>query len=532
MVTAFSSLDSLFSSAPGQVKLYGYLTPKTLPPSVAGVPEKLKKVVDELVKSSKGKLAYTVVEPKYATRPATDAAREEAEREAKEIMRKHGVQPRAEMLSDKIFYYGLVLEVGGRPVPVALAMEDVGEAAIRTAITEALERGMPGFRKVVGLWTPPPLGGPQMMEGMPPQQMPPPQGFQYLQRELSEGYELRPVRLDGKVPDAIDVLVLAGPAELDAKAAEAVDQFVMRGGALVVLGGRFRPGMREGQLEKLATGLEALLEKWGVKVDDQLVVDPKNEAFMSVRQEIMPDSEDEVERHAHGLFVRLTDDQLASSSLITNGLPGAVIVFGSPVSAEAKVGDDQREVEVLLRSSAKSWLTKATTAFSDTRQYPGVGFPGPESEDKRGAQPLAVAVTGGFASGFAKPREKGSDKPAASATPQLLEHSPPSTRVVVFGSSSFVSDAIIPLAQQLNSDLLVSNLQLVHNAVDWAVSDTDLLGIRARTSSARAISVEADSRDTYRNVSIIIAFLALAAVVGLAWFRRRAVRSVVPAKEV
>lgn len=532
VVTAFSSLDSLFASAPGQVKLIAYLTPKALPQSVAGVPDKLKKVADELVKSSRGKLAYTVVEPKYAQRPTTEAARDEAEREAREIIRKHGVQPRAELLSDKIFYYGLVLEVGDRVVPVALAMEDVGEAAIRTAITEALKRALPGFRKVVGLWTPPPLGGPQMMERMG-QQLPPPQAFQYLQRELSEGYELRPVQLDAKVPDSVDVLVLAGPAELDAKAAEAVDQFVMRGGALVVLGGRFRPGVRDGrELEKVTTGLEALFDKWGIKLDDQLVVDPKNESFMPVRQEILPDSDEEVDRHPHGLFVRLTDDQLASSSVITNGLPGAVVVFGSPVSAEAKVGDDQREVEVLLRSSPQSWVTKSTTAMSDDQKYPKVGFPGPESEDKRGAQPLAVAVTGGFASAFAKPHDKAGDKAAGSATPQLLEHSPPNTRVVVFGSSSFVSDAIIPLAQQLNSDLLVSNLQLVQNAIDWAVADTDLLGIRARTSAARAITIEAEGRDTYRTAAIVISFLALAAIVGLAWFRRRAVRPVVSAKEV
>lgn len=528
VVTAFSSLDSLFASAPGQVKLIAYLTPKTLPTSVAGMPDKLKKVADELVKGAKGKLAYSVVAPKYAAQLGSDAEREEAEREAKEIIRKYGVQPRAEgIFSDKIFYYGLVLEVEGRPpVPVALPMEDTGEAAIRTAITEALKRAMPGFRKVVGLWTPPPLGGPQF-EGMPQQQMPPPQAFQYLQRELSEGYELRPVRLDAKVPDSVDVLVLAGPAALDAKAAEYVDQFVMRGGALVVLDGRFRPGMREDQLEAVTTGLESLFDKWGIKVDAQLVVDPKCEAFVPIRQEIMPDPDKEVERKPLGLFVRLTDNQLDGSSVITNGLPGGVVVFASPVTAEPKVGDDAREVEVLLRSSGGSWLTKGTDLFPDPLSGPA---------DQRAAQPLAVAVTGSFPSGFAKPVGKGagsgSGSGAGSGAAQLLERSPPSTRIVVFGSSSFVSDAIIPLAQQLNSDLLVSNLQLVHNAIDWAVSDTDLLGIRARTSAARAISVEADKRDDYRNAAIIGSLLMLAAVVGLAWLRRRAVKPVVATEEV
>jgi hypothetical protein len=103
---------------------------------------------------------------------------------------------------------------------------------------------------------------------------------------------------------------------------------------------------------------------------------------------------------------------------------------------------------------------------------------------------------------------------------------------VVIGSSSFVSDDVVGLARQLNSDLVVSNIQLVQNAIDWAVSDTDLLAIRARTTAARAITLEPDARDTWRDINIIIAFLALAAVVGTAWFRRRAVQPFVTTKEV
>lgn len=533
VVTAFSSLDSLFASAAGPVKLIAYLTPKTLPDSVKDVPDKLKKVTDELAKDSGGKLAYTVIEPKYASKPATEAALGEAEAEARQILRQHGAQPRAELLSDKVFYWHFVLEVGGRVVPVQIAMEDVGEAAIRTAITDALKRASPGYRKVVGLWTPPPGQNQLAVQGMPMQQLPPPQSFQLLQRELSESYEVQNIKLDARVPDSIDVLVLAGPGEFDAKAAENVDQFVMRGGALVLLGGRYRPNLRnQEQLDKVTTGLESLLEKWGVKIADDLVVDAKNESFaVAVRQE----HGIELVNVAHGLFARLLGDGLDSASIITSGLPGAVVAFGSPVSAEAKVGDDERRVDVLLRSSSKAWVTKSTTANPDPERYPEAGFPPPEKADERGSQTLAVAIAGGFASGFAKPGDKGAAAGAGSgsaAPPQLLEHSPPDTRIVVFGSSSFVSDEIVGLARQLNSDLVVSNLQLVLNAIDWAVSDTDLLAIRARTTAARAITTEADKRDSWRNGNLAIAFLALGIVVGLAWFRRRSVTPFVTGKEV
>ena len=77
--------------------------------------------------------------------------------------------------------------------------------------------------------------------------------------------------------------MLAGPASLDARSVENLDQFVMRGGALVVLDGRFRLALNMGggglSVEKVTTGLEQAFQKWGVTVEDQMVMDSKHEAF-------------------------------------------------------------------------------------------------------------------------------------------------------------------------------------------------------------------------------------------------------------
>ena len=181
-----------------------------------------------------------------------------------------------------------------------------------------------------------------MMEGMPPQQgMPPPQSFQNLQRALAGTYEVRGVGLDGKIADDLDVLVLAGPASLDAKAVEHVDQFVMRGGALVVLAGRYRlaPSQDGIKIEPVTTGLEAVFQKWGVKVGDDYVMDEKSDLFPM--QQIR-DGVPEVVQLPYPAFVKMTGSQLSSSSVITSGLPGSVMHWASPVTAEAKVGDDER----------------------------------------------------------------------------------------------------------------------------------------------------------------------------------------------
>jgi ABC-type uncharacterized transport system involved in gliding motility auxiliary subunit len=122
---------------------------------------------------------------------------------------------------------------------------------------------------------------------------------------------------------------------------------------------------------------------------------------------------------------------------------------------------------------------------------------------------LAVSVMGGFDTSLTK---KG-----------VLVHSPPDTRIVVFGSSAFATDDILGLAQQLDSDFAQANLELVHNAVDWSLADTDLLAIRSRTAANRALTLAPDARDTWRTANIAIAAAGLLLVLAITALRRRAI---------
>ena len=142
---------------------------------------------------------------------------------------------------------------------------------------------------------------------------------------------------------------------------------------------------------------------------------------------------------------------------------------------------------------------------------------------------MAVVITGGFASSVAKPKDQPKDAGDKDATTkQLIEHSPPDTRIVVFGSSAFVSDLLI---EQLDSVFTKSNIELVHNAVDWSLADTDLLGIRSRNAAARVLTINPDSAGAWRNVNLAIALIGLVLVVGIAWLRRRSVQPIIAAKE-
>ena len=517
-VAGFSSIDTLFASTPGKVKLTAYVTPKSLPENWKDAPAKLEAVVGELVKEAGGKLELEQVEP------TTEA-------EMRELYQKYGLRPYSDLFANQVYYFHFLLEIGDRIVRV-VPPENLGDAGLKNVLIEGLKRGAPGFTRVVGLWSPP-APPPMNMHGMPPQNLPPPQAFRLLERALSGHYEVRDVQLTARIPDDVEVLVLGGPANLDAKAVEHVDQFVMRGGSLVVLAGRHRLAPMAGfALEKVTTGLEDAFAKWGIKLGDELVMDKKSDAFP------VPKNRDlgngmivrEIEQIAYPMFVKMTGDQL-SSNLITSGLTGSVMHWAAPVAADEKVGEDARRVEALLRSSDEAWLTTSLTVEPDLRAYPGLGFPPPGEGATRGSQVMAVAVTGGFQSAVAKPAapskaEDAKDEPKP-AGPALLEHSPPDTRIVVFGSSAFASDDILNLAQQLGSDLASSNLELVHNAVDWALADTDLLAIRSHNSASRALTISADDAEKWRNRNLIIAFVGLGLVVVGARARRRAVKPVI-----
>jgi len=513
-VESFSSMDSLFASTPGPVKLTVYLTPDSLPDNLKDAPAKLKKVTEDLAKEAGGKLQLATVAPK-------------TEDEMLDLYKRYGLRPyqnlAAAMQPGKsgglgVYYYSVIVELGDKIVRIQMP-ETVSEAGLKTSIVNGIKRAAPGFTKVVGMWVPQaPPPSPEMAQmGMGRQ--PPPQTFQQLRQSLAGNYEVRDIQLETRIPDDIDVVLLCGPAHFDDKAAETIDQFVMRGGSLVVLDGRFRLAPAEGlAIEKVTTGLEKLFEAWGIDVNDQLVLDTHSDTFP------IPQMRDvgggmmvrEFKQIPYPFFVRV-DAEGMSSSIINGGIPGSIMHFAAPVEAKDKVGEDTHDVDVLLRSSDESWLSSSLSVEPD----PDKGFPPPVAA-QRASHPLAVAITGGFTSFL-----KGSKDSKQASGQRLIEHSPLDARIVVFGSSVFASDALLNHAEQFDQSLALSNIGLVHNAVDWAFADTDLLAIRGRDATAHALTLEPDKRDNWRVINVLIAVFALAGVIGLAWIRKRAVQPLI-----
>ncbi len=508
VVYGFQSVEAVLSTLDQPARLTLYVTPDTLPESLQTIPEVLQGVVDDINARVPDKLIYQHVNPDDPTSGTTRDA----------LYQRYGLRPiNASLFSNETFYLYLVLELGDRG-EVIYPRAEMSSADLRAAIEASLKRLSPGFLKTVGLWTPA-LTNQQDMFGM----VQPLSSWEQLNQVLQGSYQVQRVDLSrGQVPEGVDVLLLVAPQGLGEKELFAIDQYLMRGGAVVVLLTHYNLGLdNQGELALMPIEgrLNDLLAHYGVQTDTPVVMDVQNQLFVVpytryVQGQMIQDLL--VKPYPYLIDVRA--EAMASNHLAVAGLPAVSLAWSSPLTVTAEA-QSRLQVTTLLHSSRKSWLGKGFSITPNYTLYPDLGFAVPEA-----TQPftLAVSLQGSFTSYFA-------DRPAPleasdTVTPTApLTVSPDSARLVVIGSSEFVSDVVLRFATQLNGDRTYNNLQLVLNTIDWATEDTDLLSIRARGTAVRVLKpLDRNGMRFITNLNILLALGSLFALAAVTrWERRR-----------
>lgn len=254
------------------------------------------------------------------------------------------------------------------------------------------------------------------------------------------------------VPNHCALMIIAGPAREFTPFETALirDYLDRKGRLLLLLDARTR------------TGLDALLQDWGVLVGDDMVVDPTR---------------------------TLTGRELHLSAYpdhpITSPLQGLASIFFLPRSVRPvpfTAGIDKPAVSVLAATSPDGWA-ESDPDNTSPRFDSQVDLPGPV--------PVAVAV------------ERG---PVPGVRVQIRP-----TRLVVFGDSGFAS----------NGGLVGANADLFLNAVHWLLEQDDRLGIAPRSLSELRLPL--DQRRLRRLLIVAgLGWPGLAAAAGLvmAWRRR------------
>ena len=529
-VYGFQSVDTLLASLSNPTRLTLYVTPNTVPAELKTASETIAKVAQEMAGKSNGKLTFETIDP--------DAAGAKVTRQ--QLLDTYKLRPIAvSLFSNESYYLDMVLtstasEGGGETWQLVSPAGDLSESSVRTAIESALKRTSTGFLKVVGLWTPSTEPTVDMF-GQTQQAL---RTWQYLRQQLAEDYTVQTVDLSsGQVPPEVDVLLLVSPQGFDDKMQFAVDQYLMRGGAVVVAAGNY--GVAYDQyagnltLTPVEGGLNEMLAHYGVTVESKLVMDPQNEPFpVQVARQVGNLTVNEVQAINYPFFVDVRSNGMDQTSPIVSKLSAITLNWASPLTMDETKNKD-RQVSVLLKSTANSWLRTDSNIQPDLQTYPDVGF---AVEGARSAQTLAVSVQGVFQSYFAgkaSPLAQSSaqsqlatTQDAATPTPVpqtggTLEASSDTSRLVVIGSGDFLTDVVFQISASMSSDRYRNSLQFVQNAVDWSVEDLDLLDIRSRGQTTRVLASMTEAQQ--RTWEIANYGLALAALIGIGvlWNMRR-----------
>jgi len=485
----------IFQELTRPVAFHGYIsTVDKLPEPLPGLLEELRAVLAELAEDADGKFTFDVRDP-----AAGDGTLEH------EIKERFGFQPLVlNLLSPESFHFYMVLESGDQALPIPLP-EEFDKAGMKRGIEAGIKRFAPGFLKTVALYTPPRTGGGFMASSGP--------GYSALEESLTANMTLKRATLDqGTIPEDTDLLLVAGPEDLDPKQVFAIDQFLMQGGTVVLAASPYHLDFSGNTIHARSqlTGLEEWLTHQGIELEPTLVLDRQSTPFpIPMQREVAGFLIEEIRKIAYPYFPDIRDEGMDQETGITSGLGQITLNWASPLKIDPEKNRD-RQVTELLKSSAESWVNESADIRPDFETHGPLGF---TIGKDPGSRLLAVAVRGRFGSFFAgKPSplleaaeeaEEADEepttesqateaaeekkKPAQPTISSVVETSPPSARLILIGSASFLTDTAISLATEATRTLYTKPLELIQNAVDWSLEDRGLLSLRGRGQYSRLL---------------------------------------------
>ena len=511
----FQSGGELFASIPKPLKFVGYVSDDAvLPPTLATFKQTVAKVLEGYTKDAAGKLARS-----------NSSIRRGWRRRCEKDQETYGFRPMAASLfATNTFYFYLTLDGGASTVVQIPLPEDLTEEGLKRSLDAAFKRFATGYLKSVALMAPDTPSYMQEMSG----------GNQYTQLAdtLMTDHNVERTQLnEGRVPEGAEVLVVADPQQLSQKQVFAIDQFLMQGGTVMLAAAPLAPSLTRQALTAgpRTTGLEEWLTFQGIDVRPSFVMDPQNAAFpIPVTRQVGGFSFQETRMLDYPYFVDVRGDGKSANSPITADVPQVTLPWVSPIDIDAKKNAGRSVIE-LLKSTKNSWRS---TSMDVMPKIDSSGRSAFTPEGDRAASVLGVAVEGTFNSYFADkdnpllaeskdakaPEDPNAAKPNepkkgdAGVITGIIDKSPESARLFVFGSNTFLSDQTLSMIGSAEGTVYGNSLQLIANAVDWSLEDRGLLAIRSRGHFNRTLPPlpEAERMTLeYSNYGIALALLGL-----------------------
>ncbi len=312
---------------------------------------------------------------------------------------------------------------------------------------------------------------------------------------LGRGREVRPVEYleVGEPVDAdIDVLFVVRPRKLHPRAVFELEQYVQRGGRLVLLLDDVTFHSRTGQSRLEPSGLEGLLQHWGVRTTRGHVWDdPWKGQLILPRVVTLSDGQQGVRGFPldYPPFVVPRATGFAQEVLATSGLSQALFPWVHAIRSDEPCPEGVTRT-TLIESSPDAYVIDPVETLADDPaviQGQSDALYAQGTRDS-GPFPLAVALSGSFPSPFAErgapaawdpaePEARGVDE----GTPVLSRHA--AAQVVVIGDADWLRDPDL-LFRSFFSE---PNAVLLQNLVDWLSLDDELVSLRSRAPRDRSL---------------------------------------------
>ncbi|BBM89698.1 hypothetical protein COTS27_01405 [Spirochaetota bacterium] len=332
---------------------------------------------------------------------------------------------------------------------------------------------------------------------------------------LGSRYKLVGVDLADLTPQLYPVFMLAGVKEpLTEYELFLIDQYLMKGGSLVVFHDSFKEEQAAGgggvpTWVKNETGIERLIEHYGVRIDPSIVMDKVSFVSRTQNQNSSASTEQQV------YYVPLIENQNINAKLpYLNNVKGIFFIAGSPLFPDEEVlTANDITTERLFSSSVQSW-----NVSDDVTLVPYLIQPPNEEEDNYTSFDLAYVLKGSFPSYFKGkdiPEREFSEKvseseddhghshgdghdhsgeefgleaeedhaedevvPAPKAVQQfseqaepttIVEQAPESSQIFVIGSSEIIKNNVVDNAGRLpNAVMLLNTIDALNGDIDWA----------------------------------------------------------------
>ena len=391
---------------PIQVKLYKSSAMDAIAPymgldSLPSLNSEVESVVKKLNSQLYGKLSYSFLDPSADPKLESD-------------IKTHQIMSLKwpELSNGKIpagqGAIGMVMQYGAKSVSIPLLhvikIPIIGtqyQLAEMTAVEEAMNHQVEtliGINEALGYLADhgtPNLYGSPMARG----QQGAPEDVDVFRNLVSKTYSFKDVQLQEQtVLDGYNCLVIAGPTQpFTDYDLFLIDQYLMKGKNLAVFLDAFKEGGGQQnmftpqgpQMVPLNTGLEKLLEHYGIGIKPVMVMDEN-----SFKQQVPPQYGGG-ERHIY-FAPLIKNDQINKDYPFMESIKGLVAFKMSPLLANSdKLTQNGVKANLLFSSSLKSWEMKAPLNLNPLFIQP------PAASDKMAAQPLAYILEGEFPSYFA-----------------------------------------------------------------------------------------------------------------------------------